>query len=194
VEQEELDHNVSQLAESAQALAQHLQEVAKPLGVAFPRRVIRPLHESQQRWPYLRGNVSRTLACAIQLCDINRWQLNTWQIGLTAGTMWEWHCTVPVIAVIEALLIEYGVLNQWLNRDTKFKKAINFLHSRGVYGHDHQAELHWLREYRNELHLFLKGKVQMHDGSPMNYNRAVRALQATEEMLREHWQRQERAA
>jgi hypothetical protein len=190
----DLERVVSQFAEASHLLTEHFQETKKPIGVAFPRGFIRPLPEIQARWPYLGRSRSRTLACFVQLCDINRWHLNIWNIGLTAGTVWEWHTAIPVIQVIEALVVEYGVLQQWFKPGTKFYPAINSLHAHGVFSEAHRDELHRLRQLRNEIHLIEKGKVEMHDGLPGTYNAAVRALQLTEEALATHWKQGARAA
>jgi len=194
VDRDALDRAIGQFADSSHTLTKHLLETNERVGVSFPSGFIRQIRTIQKRWPYLDQKVSHTLACVVQLSDVNRWHLSVWNVGLTAGTMWDWHCAVPVIAIIESLLIEYGVLQQWLTRDTKFKKVINVLHSRGVFDHLHQAELHELRDYRNELHLFLKRRVRRSDGSLKQHDRAVLALKFTEERLLEHWQAQSRAA
>lgn len=102
-----------QLEESAQRIADllpgHLKANKASLSVKFPHGAIRTLKEVKPRWPYLTGERARIVACTIQLCDKNWWHLNTWEVGLTCGTMWVWHCTIPVIAVIETLMYEYGV-------------------------------------------------------------------------------------
>jgi len=128
------------------------------------------------------------MACVIQLCDINRWNLNVWRIGLTAGNLWEWHSTIPVIALIETLLIEYYYQNGWSSGDLKFKKAIDLCNSKGVYPQKIRDDLHILRDYRNEVHIFLKDKVEMHDGIPKKYNKAVNMLKSIESCIMKHWE------
>lgn len=163
----------------AQELTEHTKKV--PVCAAFPRGYIRRLDDIRPRWPYLSPERQRTVACIIQLCDVNRWHLNTWSLGLTAGSVWEWHSTLPVIAVIETLLYEFS-LQQGLVRDgAKFHKVIDTLNSKGVYKQALRDKLHELREYRNEVHLYLKGEVEMHDGKPKRYNEAVKTLHEVEE-------------
>lgn len=111
------------LADAAQVISdklpKHLEDHQESLGIDFPRGVIRPLRNHYHRWPYLCGDRKRTVACTIQLCDVNRWHLNVWSLGLPAGTMWVWHCTVPVIAVIETLAYEFSrqsdLVKVWLS-------------------------------------------------------------------------------
>ncbi|MBK9308612.1 MAG: hypothetical protein IPM58_16360 [Nitrospira sp.] len=112
--------------------------------------------------------------------------MNTWNLGLTAGTVWEWHCTLPVVAVIETLLYEFGVQHGLVSKKAKFRKVIDCLNSKGVYKQALRNKLHELREYRNEVHLYLKGNVEMHDGKPRRYNDAVRTLQDVEKKLDEY--------
>ena len=167
-------------------LPDHLKSQKECLKVQFPWGVIRPLKSHYTRWPYLSYERKRTVACTIQLCDINRWHLNVWRIGLTAGTVWEWHCTVPVIAVCETLCYEYGRQFDLISEGARFKKAIDTMQSKGVIPAKLRDELHSLREYRNGIHLYLQGRVEMHGGKPRRYNDAVRALRKLERTLREH--------
>lgn len=171
------------LREALADAAARLKNDAQRLKVPFPRGWIRTLAELKPRWPYLSNPRARTVACAIQLCDVNRLFLSVFEVSLTAGAMWEWHVTVPVIAVIETLCYEVVQSERWGGRDVKFEKCINVLHSRGVFKHPFQNELHELRMYRNEVHLYLKDKVPMADGKPRPYNRAVRALKGVESRL-----------
>jgi|SRR6056297_577469 len=87
----------------------YMTENATKVNARFPRGYIRSISELHTRWPYLEEDSQRTLACMIQLCDINRWNLNMWDIGLTAGTVWEWHCFLPVLFVMETVLKEFGI-------------------------------------------------------------------------------------
>lgn len=73
-----------------------------------------------------------------------------------------------------------------MTKDAKFLKVIDCLNSKGVYKQALRDKLHELREYRNEVHLYLKGDVEMHDGKPKRYNEAVRTLHAVEKKLAEY--------
>jgi len=176
-----------ELQESAQKVADKLPEYIKGkescVGVKFPRRVIRPLNQLIPRWPYLSRSRARTVACTIQLCDFNRWHLNTWDVGLTCGTMWVWHCTIPVVAVIETLMYEFGVQEKLIREETKLAKIINTFQSKGIINNKLKDDLHELREFRNGIHLYLQDYVDMHDGKPRRYNDAVRALHRLEKAL-----------
>lgn len=157
----------------------------KPIKAQFPWGVIRRIDELRQRWTYLTPEHARTVACAIQLCDINRWNLNIWKIELTAGTLWEWHSTLPVIAVIETLCREFALQRGYVKPEAKFKKIINTLHSKGILPESQKKVLNALREYRNGIHLFMQNKVEMYDGLPKKYNSAVKALRQLEKQLLE---------
>ena len=187
---DDLAKAIEVFAESAQVIAdslpQHLKRHKECLRIQFPWRVIRPLKSHYTRWPYLSESRKRTVACTIQLCDVNRYHLNVWKIGLTAGTMWEWHCTVPVVAVIETLAYEFGRQFELINEGAKFKKIIDTLQSKGVISAKLREQLHALREYRNGIHLYLQGEVEMHNGKPQKYNEAVRGLRNLERVLREY--------
>ena len=158
-----------------------------PIKARFPLGFIRSLASRYQRWPYLSQSRKRTVACVIQLCDVNRFHLNTRSLSLTAGTMWQWYCIMPVVAVIETLLHKVGVQEGWFTSNTKFKRAIDTAHSKGIYKQAMRDELHELRNYRNEVHLYLKNDaVEMCDGKPAKYNKAVKLLHALEAQLTKH--------
>lgn len=173
--------------EVATELTRRSKEERAPCFVKFPRGQIRTIQSLKARWPYLSSQLQRTLACNIQLCDINQWQLNTWKIGLTAGTMWEWQCTLPVISTIEALMFGYGEYQLNYSTDINFKKIINKLHADQVITLKLRDEIHQLREFRNEIHLFLKGNVELYDNLPKHYNNACRLLVELEHQIEKHW-------
>ncbi len=163
------------------------KENHRMLAVQFPYGQIRPLREICSRWHYLPYEKRRNLGCAIQLCDVNSWFLNTWKISLTAGAEWEWQCSLPVVAVIEMLLHSYGTEIGLLNDDTPLKKAINRFHNARIIGNHLRGELHIHRKRRNDIHLFLKGRVTNHDNKPSRYNQSVRTLGKLEYVIQEHW-------
>jgi hypothetical protein len=155
----------------------------KPIKAMFPTGYIRRFKDVSHRWPYLEPQRARTVCCVIQLCDINRWNLNIWKIELTAGTVWEWHSTLPVIAVIETISREFALQHKWIKEKTVFKKTINVLYSKGILSKELCEALHKLRDYRNTIHLYLHNKIEMHDGFPKRYNKAVRLLHSLEDRL-----------
>lgn len=183
----------SKLREEFEAIAQELSNriktQKKPIKADFPRGWIRTLNEVKKRWPYLNLEHQRTLACVVQLCDVNRWNLNVWKIELTAGCLVEWHSTIPIISLIEALLVGYGCQEGIIKKKKiKFDSAVNIFYTNKIFNKTLCKELHWLRNYRNEVHFTRKGRVEMYDGMPRNYNRAVLALRKVEKAIREHWE------
>lgn len=178
----------------ADNLEDYLEDNMEGLKIRFPRGVIRPLREHYKRWPYLDQQRKRTVACAFQVVDFCRWHLNIWDIGLTAGTMWEFLCTIPIVAVIETLLYEFAVQFGYVQPETRFKKTINTLNSKGVINNRLKENLHNLREMRNTIHLFLRDDIEMYNGKPENYNKAVRVLHETEKQLHSYWDELEKGS
>jgi hypothetical protein len=88
-----LRHDFEELASQ---LTRVWTETEKPIKADFPKGIIRTIASCHKRYPYISSSRRRTLACVLQLCDINRWNLNMWRIGLTAGTVWEWHCAILI--------------------------------------------------------------------------------------------------
>jgi len=189
MEKEDFYAKVEEFQNLASDLAQYVKETGTPIHAKFPRGVIRTLTVLKPRWPYLEESRKRTVGCAIQLCDVNQWHMNTWSIGLTAGTLSVWQATLPVIAVIETLLREYGLQYLGLNRKSNFESTINHLRDNGVYSARQAERFHRLRKYRNGIHLYLQEKVELHDGRPKRYNEAVVALEAVERALLNHWKK-----
>ena len=188
---EDMEYARDTLASSVKSVAdllpQHLGEHRCCIEAQFPTGVICTLRSQYYRWPYLSESRKRTVACTIQLCDINSFHLNVWKLRLTAGAMWQWHCSVPVIAVIETLSYEYGVQYRLLKKDSSFKRVIDTLQSKGVITANLRGLLQELRQYRNDIHLYIRTEeVEMYDGRPKRYNDAVRALRRLERRLNQH--------
>ena len=126
------------------------------------------------------------MACVIQLCDVYRWHLNLWQVGLTAGNLFCWHAAVPVIASIE-FLVRAFVIERYGKKPGEFFGRINLLESEGIIASTLAESLHALRTERNKVHLNAMERVQ-HDvevGFAL-YNLSCVALRDIELALRQH--------
>lgn len=185
------DDDLRSLIEKCSAeWTRRLRADPKMLRAQFPYGQIRRLDSIQQRWPYLDPADARKIASTIQLCDVNSFFLNTWKISLTAGAEWEWQATLPVVAVMEALLYSYGTRIGKVRSGTQFKKCINKFRNDKVISEHLHDELHIHRNRRNDIHLFLKARVGLHDEKPARYNQAVRSLRKLERALHNHWSAQ----
>lgn len=180
---------VQLMGEVAQELTKRVKGNPGLLNVPFPRGHIRALNTFRNRWPYLPEHRVRTLSCILQLCDVNQWHLNTWKVSLTAGSVWEWQCSLPVVAVMETIINGFGVRCGIFNENTSFKKCINKLHNAKVYKNQLRGELVTHKNRRNEIHLFLKNYVDHHDGKTRRYNQAIRTLHKLEARLLDEWNR-----
>lgn len=159
-----------------------------PIGAWLPTGIIRKLDELEKRWPYLPEARRKKCACVIQLCDVNRFFMNTFRIGLTAGTMYTWFAALPVIALIETLAHEVCVAENWCREGEKFAKCINILNSRGILKEKDKNRLHELRERRNDIHLYLNNNaVKPHKGKPKLYNTSVIRLRRFEDLLNDYY-------
>ena len=119
---------VAEFEQLAQELTRLMKKSAEPLKADFPRGYIRPLWQLKSRWPYLPDDKARTAACTIQLCDVNRWNLNMWTIQWTAGDLCEWQASVPLIALVEMIMVEYAVAVGWTDKPPRtFSDAISYL-------------------------------------------------------------------
>ena len=96
-----------------------------PVKAKFPSGYIRTISSLRSRWPFLAQGRQRTVACMVQLCDVNRWILNTWDINLTAGYCYDWLCSLPVVAICEMLAVQFCRQQRWFpsNRKVKFTAA-----------------------------------------------------------------------
>jgi hypothetical protein len=150
----------------------------------FPTGYVRKLDDLvTRRWPYLSAEARHKLASIMQLCDVNRWNLNVWDIGADVGSVWEWHCTIPIISVIEALAREYAKIEGWVTGEVRFLNAINVLYDKQVISEPLCSEMHGLRKYRNQIHLDVGTGL----GTGLTYNDAVRTLQSLEGALLWDW-------
>jgi hypothetical protein len=115
--------------------------------------------------------------------------MNVYRVGLTAGTMFFWYSSIPVIALIETLLYEVERKEEWVKEGARFKKCIDTLHSKGIYNREFSDKLHELRTWRNDIHIHVKeDRVNVHKGKPKMYNIAVSRLKKLETLLMEHYE------
>lgn len=178
------------LEKAVQEAFDFIKEKEISIKAKFPRGCIRTLKENYKRWPYLKEEKQRLIACIIQLCDINRLNLNLWDISLTAGSVFQWYSSIPVVAVIETLIYEFGLELELFKKKTKFQKSINILYKQNVIDKNMKENLHKLRLYRNEIHLYLKERVAMYEGHPEKYNESVKILHELEKKLKKYWEDQ----
>tara|TARA_B110001469_G_C9563555_1_gene279522 strand:+ start:163 stop:513 length:351 start_codon:yes stop_codon:yes gene_type:complete len=113
--------------------------------------------------------------------------MHTYSVGLTAGTMWEWHVTLPVIAVIETLCGKVIAKEGW-GLGKNFSNCIKKLHEKQIINARLKARIEAQQAYRDEVHLYLKDKIEMHDGTPLKYNRAVKVLHKLEKALIKYYE------
>ena len=187
MELKEVRQNVEQ---AAQIAADYLdQESApEPIKAWLPKGRIRKLCDLEPRWPYLPPKRRKKCACIIQLCDVNRFFMNTYRVGLKAGTMHVWYSAIPIIALIETLIHEVCVTENWAQEGTGFKKCVNILNSKGIFNHKDKERIHKLRELRNDIHLYLNDRdIKIHEGKPRLYNVAVLRLKRVEKLLLKHY-------
>lgn len=167
----------------------------QPLDAWLPSGVIRKISDLEARWPYLSPARRKKCACVVQLCDVNRFFLNTFRVGLKAGSMRVWLSALPVIALIETLIREVCVSEGWANDEVQFKKCINLFNSHGLFNEKDKRRIHELREKRNDIHFHISDDaIEIHDGKPKLYNLAVVRLRRVEKLIRKYYEEKSNGA
>ena len=174
----------------ADRLPEHLKQEKQPLDIPFPARVVRPLTVHYHRWPYLSESRKKKVACAVQLCDAMWWHQNIWKMTMTFEPMWEWCCTVPVIAVLEMLAYQFGRQFDMVEKGTGFRKVVNSLRTQGAISTKLRKQLRELNRFKNSVYFrqyATSSKVTV--GKAEIYGEAVRALRNLEYCLRVYWEK-----
>ncbi|WP_406828145.1 hypothetical protein [Microbulbifer sp. ARAS458-1] len=183
----EFVHVREQFERNAEALTQGWRETGKSVNAMFPQGYIRKFSELRPRWPYLDSG-HKTLVCQIsQVCDVNAWNLHVWNLLGTAGAAYVWHCTLPLIAIIEVLCREFCRAAEIpISGRRNFEGFINGLHESAVIDSGLAEELHDLRMYRNIIHLNADKTPEINtEGYPAEWVNANVALQRLEVVLKE---------
>lgn len=171
------------------ALPEYINHNKRNLNIPFPRRVIRKLSDvNNEDYPYLSEDQLHTVGCVLQLSDILTWNLQVWDISLTAGSMWEWHASLQIINLIEFLTIQYTDLH-FPTKNNTFNKSIDTLYENGVITPPLKDELHSLRTLRNNQHLRIMGsdvKEVKKTFRVQKFNRSIRALRTVRKRLAIH--------
>ena len=176
--------------ESTKRLIVKEREDLDPIKAQFPPGYIRTISSLRSRWPFLSQGRQRTVACMVQLCDVNRWVLNTWDIGLTAGYCYDWLSSLPVVAICEMLAVQFCRQKEWFpkNRKVKFAASLNKLKENKVIDSKLHKKLEMLRNDRDEIHIERMKRVELYCGKPERYNKAVRVLEELEASMIKYWQ------
>ncbi|HTV72454.1 MAG TPA: hypothetical protein VME66_01955 [Candidatus Acidoferrales bacterium] len=123
----------------------------------------------------------------ILLIDVYDWHLRTWDLSLTAGSLFAWNAQVSVAMLLECLATEY--CKQRLENvpsNIQFNGSINILCNRKIVSEGVAKALHKIRDNRNNVHLTKMGKIGSNDQDFRVFEGAKRSLHDLETALREH--------
>lgn len=181
------DEELAQKIDKASALLQEIQnyvgrDFSKTAKVRFPRGYIRTATESRNRIQFvedknLRNNISYTLL----LSDVQHWLLVRTDISGTAKDM-----------LIKLQMFLLGTVIESLTKNFlkgkcggNFCKRTDYLKEQGLISESLKADIDWLWEIRNKMHLFQvdNSEWQSSDYTIANHNRAVRAFKNLLEIL-----------
>lgn len=181
------DEELAQKIDKASALLQEIQnyvgrDFSKTAKVRFPRGYIRTATESRNRIQFvedknLRNNISYTLL----LSDVQHWLLVRTDISGTAKDM-----------LIKLQMFLLGTVIESLTKNFlkgkcggNFCKRTDYLKEQGLISESLKADIDWLWEIRNKMHLFQvdNSEWRSSDYTIANHNRAVRAFKNLLEIL-----------
>ena len=162
-------------------VAEYYDRMNESVEAWLPSGRIQSIDEIAERWPFIPKYRIKHYASVVQLCDVIEWFNSIYSVQLTAGEMWAWHSTVPVVALMEGLLYEVCLIEQWIGKKDGFHKCIGIAYSKGVIDKFLHGQLNSYRRYRNEIHLYLRDEpVVCHDGDPKEFRQALDILRRLE--------------
>ncbi|MDA8063967.1 MAG: hypothetical protein M0031_00480 [Thermaerobacter sp.] len=169
----------TELGRGLQQLERRLGSLDNQAGVRFPRGVIRTVAHLEGRMDFLPATVTRrNLAYCFQVTDVNRWVMNRFDLGLSAGSLFRKHAAITVVSLMEAVLVEAV-----RSRGTKaakgkltFHAAINAAGQGGLISRELALQLHDARKRRNDIHLHRVDERESNRYDLSHYNTAVLVL------------------
>jgi hypothetical protein len=166
-----------ELGRGLQSLEHRLQnETTKRAVIRFPRSVIRPVaYYVRDRVGFIPDGVTaRNIAYTLQATDVNRWIVNRFDLGLSAGSIFYKQGCVTMVSAMEAALSAV-----WRNRhpggspSKSFAGLIDALADEGVLTPETAALLHEARKTRNNIHLHRVRNPERNQYNVRVYNRIV---------------------
>jgi hypothetical protein len=150
--------------------------------VRFPRKLIRPAKDHRIRLSFVSDPDLRTnLAYTLILTDVVRWVLVRTDLSGTAREMLVKQLVFLAGTLVESITKDYlkGLCGQ------SYEKRTAFLVANGVIDAGLKAELDWLWDLRNKMHLYgLDEAEYVNDYNNKTLQRAVAAYQTLVDALR----------
>jgi hypothetical protein len=133
----------------------------------FPKGVITPINNTLKRYAFkYDSSTGHSVACALQLCEVNDWFMKMWSLDLTAGSMFEWQSVVTTLCIIEGLCCELSY-EYGFDKPTKRGNSPNasvvaiHLKEQNVISEHLRNRLEVLSNYRNERMHLVKSKQKV---------------------------------
>lgn len=182
------DLELAEAVDEVDRLLQDIQNYAqrdfnRPARIRFPRGYIRTATEQRARLPFLRdSNLKSNIAYVMLLSDVLHWLLVRTDLGGTAKEM-----------LIKLQLFLLGSIVESITKVTlrgrcggNYCRRTEYLENHGVITAQLRADLDWLWEMRNRMHLFqlTDSEWNIADYTVAALNRGVRAFQGLLAALR----------
>ncbi len=178
--EEELIVAIDEINERLQAVNDYLgpnnHESAR---IRFPRGYLRTCAHHRTKYSFLKDKTLQSnIAYAKMTTDIFRWMLNRTDVSLTAREMLIKQGISIMGSVAEAVLKAIFEGRPGGGNKQSFNKRIERLHEQQRLKDKTKAELEWLWDVRNNVHLMLLDEREYNKYSIRDYNRAILALRA----------------
>lgn len=175
-------------AAQASTLLQSIQDYCDEIGCAyvdledakvkFPRRFIRTAEYQRSRFPFIRDkNLKSNLAYTLLLSDSVLWLIIRTDLEGTAKELLIKLYIFLIATLCESITKDYlkGICGK------NYKNRNKFLAGRGIISEELQAELDWLWDTRNRMHLFQLEEREYNT----NYNKTshIRCISAFQELI-----------
>lgn len=174
------DNELREAVDEASRLIQQIQDYAgrdftKPAKVCFPRGYLRTAAESRRRVSFLADTTLRSnIAYTIQLADVQHWILSRTDLSGMAKEM-----VIKLQMFLLGTIIESTTKNYLRGRcGGSFARRTEYLLDKGLIDLALKADIDWLWDMRNNMHLFQLDGIEWSsdDYTIANHNRAVRAF------------------
>jgi hypothetical protein len=185
--------NDEELQAIVNRVSQDLSDIQEYLGdqesdaakIRFPRGYLRAAVVFQQRLEFLRNDtLKRNISYSLILSDVLRWIINRTDLGMVAREMVIKEGICLMAAIAESLTKEISAQEQICGNRNGYEKRCKRLNVAGFISDSTESELKWLWATRQNEHLFLATDREMGRYALADYNRAVLAVQALENELR----------
>ena len=187
--------NDEELALAVEAVSDYLQSISnylkdnpeKSAKFKFPRKYLNTVHNYQSKFSWIRNfYLSKNIAYHYQFIDVLRWIGNSTDLyGPVKNVLYK-HAIVISGSIAEAFVTATAKKLEYV--ESKFPGRIKRLNRDGIISNKLLADLNWLWDLRNGIHLHLIEETEHESYKVSSVKKSFKIVKSLETELTDHFE------